>query len=58
MQTITVCGGNLFDISCRYLGSAEDWSTIALLNLIDDPWLNGVTTLVLPPPSIGGGGAD
>ena len=53
MQTITVCGGTLFDIACRTLGDASLWSDIAALNGIDDPWLNGIVTLVIPAPGQG-----
>ena len=48
MQTITVRGGTLFDIACRYLGDAAAWTSIASLNDIKDPWLSDVVTLVLP----------
>jgi nucleoid-associated protein YgaU len=49
MQTITVRGGTLFDIACRYLGDATAWASIASLNSISDPWLTDVVTLILPP---------
>ncbi len=48
MQTLTVSGGTLFDIASRYLGDAAQWDTIASLNGIDDPWLSGIVTVVLP----------
>jgi hypothetical protein len=48
MQTLTVCGGTLFDVACRYLGDAAQWDAIASLNNINDPWLNGIVTLVIP----------
>ncbi len=51
MQTLTVCGGTLFDIACRYLGDAALWEDIATLNGIDDPWLSGLVTLALPVTS-------
>jgi hypothetical protein len=54
MQTLTVCGGTLFDIACRYLGDASAWSNIAALNDIQDPWLTGVVTLILPAAPTGG----
>jgi hypothetical protein len=55
MQTLTVCGGTLFDIACRYLGDASQWDRIAAYNSIDDPWLTGVVTLLVPPPADGAG---
>jgi hypothetical protein len=48
MQTITVTGGNLFEVASRMLGDAELWSTIAVASFIDDPWLQGLTTLNVP----------
>jgi nucleoid-associated protein YgaU len=56
MQTLTVRGGTLFDIASRYLGDATQWDTIANLNGIDDPWLSGIVTLVIPDSSAGGTG--
>ena len=57
MQTITVCGGTLFDLACIYLDDATQWNRIATLNQIYDPWLAGLVTLTLPAfnPSAGGG---
>lgn len=54
MQTISVCGGTLFDIACRYLGDASQWGLIAQLNEIADPWLSGLNVLVIPNVSNGG----
>jgi nucleoid-associated protein YgaU len=48
MQTLTVAGGNLFDIAQRILGDATEWDVIAAANDISDPWLAGLTTLVVP----------
>ena len=48
MQTLTVCGGTLFDVACRQLGDAALWSIIAQLNGLTDPWLSGIVTLSLP----------
>ena len=57
MQTITVAGGNLFQIAAIQLGDATQWVRIAQLNGIDDPVLNGVQTLLIPDmdPTAGGG---
>jgi len=49
MRSITVTGGNLFDVASRILGDAELWSTIAAASNIRDPWLQGVATLNVPP---------
>ena len=56
METVTVCGGTLFDVAARYLGDATLWTVLAALNKLDDPWLVGIVTLALPAPSSGGPG--
>lgn len=57
-QSITVAGGNLFQIASVYLGDATQWNRIAALNGLTDPKLVGVFTLQLPPfdASAGNGG--
>jgi hypothetical protein len=57
MQTITITGGTLFGLACAYLDDATQWNRIASLNGIDDPWLFGLTTLVIPDENaLAGGG--
>jgi nucleoid-associated protein YgaU len=48
MRIVTVAGGNLFDVANRTLGDATKWDVIAAANFITDPWLSGLTTLVIP----------
>ncbi len=57
MREITLAGGNLFRLAMEQLGDATQWIRIAQLNAIDDPWIEGVRTLRLPPvdPNAGGG---
>ena len=57
MKTISTAGGNLFRIAMYELGDATQWLRIARLNDLDDPMLNGVQTLRIPPraPDAGGG---
>ena len=57
MKTITVGGGNLFQIALQELGSAEQWNRIAEINGLVDPFLSGITTLTIPKrdPLAGGG---
>ena len=57
-QTITVGGGNLFQLAAQHLGDATQWNRIAALNGLTDPFLTGVVTLRIPPrdPSGGNGG--
>jgi hypothetical protein len=56
-QTITVVGGNLFQLAAQYLNDATQWVRIARANGLSDPQLNGVMILVIPPvdPTAGGG---
>ncbi len=49
VQTITVVSGNLFQIAAAYLGDATQWIRIAEMNRLSDPFLTGVTSLVIPP---------
>ena len=57
MKTITVAGGNLFQIAATELADATQWIRIAQLNNISDPMLIGVVTLMIPDinPAAGGG---
>lgn len=56
MNTITVAGGNLFQVAASELGDATQWLRIAQLNGLSDPMLNGVTTLLIPAPDPSAGG--
>ena len=57
MKTITMAGGNLFQIAATELADATQWIRIAQLNNISDPMLIGVVTLMIPDidPAAGGG---
>jgi hypothetical protein len=57
MMTLTIAGGNLFQIAAQQLGDATQWIRIAQLNGIDDPMLTGVVTILVPDidPNEGGG---
>lgn len=57
MQTITVAGGNLFQLALQYLGSADQWNRIAQQNGLIDPMIVGVQTLKIPSvnANLGGG---
>ncbi|MBW4091062.1 MAG: hypothetical protein HIU82_08135 [Proteobacteria bacterium] len=57
MQTLTIAGGNLFQLAAAELGDATQWIRIAQLNNLSDPMLSGVVTLLIPDrnPSAGGG---
>jgi len=60
MQTMTIAGGNLFQLAATELGDATQWIRIAQLNNLSDPMLSGVVTLLIPDrnPNAGGGIAD
>ena len=51
VRTVTVPGGNLYDIASKEYGNAMGWTAIAAANpsLRGETQLNGVTTLVIPP---------
>jgi len=49
MNTMTIAGGNLFQIAAAQLGDATQWIRIAQLNGLQDPMLNGPMTLRIPP---------
>ena len=57
MRSITVAGGNLFQIAAEQLGDPTQWLRIAQQNRLSDPMLQGVVTLLIPDidPSAGGG---
>lgn len=48
-RTITVYSDTLFAVAARELGDAAQWTRIAKINGLTDPWINGPTTLKLPP---------
>jgi hypothetical protein len=47
-KTITVVGGNLFRLAAEQLGDATQWNRIAAVNGLVDPFLQGLTTLIIP----------
>lgn len=57
MRTITVSGGNLFQLAAQQLGDATQWIRIAQANGLSDPMLSGLVTLRIPAtdPAAGGG---
>ncbi len=55
-NTITVAGGNLFQIAATEYGDATDWTTIAAANGITDPVVVGAETLIIPATADDSGG--
>ncbi len=51
MATLTVTGGNLFQIAAVALGDALQWINIARTNDIADPFITGLTELSIPSAS-------
>ncbi|MFO0906769.1 MAG: hypothetical protein U0835_00115 [Isosphaeraceae bacterium] len=60
MKTITVGGGNLFQVALQELNDATQWNRIAQANGLIDPFLDGLVTLTIPKadPNAGGGVYD
>lgn len=56
MRTITVTGGNLFQVAAAELDDATQWNRIAELNGLSDPMLSGLVTLSLPDVDASAGG--
>lgn len=48
-KTITVAGGNLFQIASEYLKDATQWNRIAALNNLTDFLIVGIVALKIPP---------
>jgi hypothetical protein len=51
MQTITIIGGNLFEIAAVQLGNALQWINIARTNELTDPMLTGQNQIIIAPYS-------
>jgi hypothetical protein len=50
-RQVTVAGGNLYALAVQEYGKASAWQTIAEANGLDDPVLQGIHTLTIPPLS-------
>lgn len=53
IKTIRVPGGTLFDVAARELGDATQWTRVARLNGLTDPFLSGAATLKIPAVDVG-----
>lgn len=56
VRTVTVGGGNLFDLASKEYGDPTAWTQIANANNLTDPTLSGISTLVIPPYNNGTSG--
>lgn len=55
-STVTVGGGNLFNVASKAYGDATKWVSIAQANKINDPIVTSIQTIKIPdnPPDNGG----
>jgi len=56
MKTITVSGGNLYQIAAQQLNDATQWIRIAQLNNLADPMIVGMVNLLIPEIDRNAGG--
>ncbi len=47
-KTTVKAGTTLFHVALRYLGDATQWTRIAQINDMEDPFVNQVMTLNIP----------
>jgi hypothetical protein len=47
-RTLSMIGGNLFEVAAAQLGSALQWINIARANNLTDPMLSGQNQIVIP----------
>jgi nucleoid-associated protein YgaU len=50
-RTVTVIGGNLYELAVKYYNDALQWTVIADANNLTDPQIVGQMTLIIPPRS-------
>ncbi len=55
-QSVTVAGGTLFAVAAEFLDDATQWNRIAALSGLSDPWLDGLTSLLVPDADASAGG--
>ncbi|VTP12704.1 hypothetical protein PUATCC27989T_00516 [Phytobacter ursingii] len=48
LKTITLSGGNLYQIASDQYGDATKWESLATVNGLSDPNLSGINTIVIP----------
>jgi hypothetical protein len=48
VQSITMIGGNLFEIAATQFGNALQWINIARTNKLIDPMLSGTNIILIP----------
>lgn len=48
VRSVTLAGGNLYQVAAEQYGDASLWTSIADVNNLDDPQLKGIQTLSIP----------
>lgn len=48
-KVLRVSGTTLFQVAMTQTGDPLQWVAIAELNGITDPWITGLTTILIPP---------
>ena len=48
-KTVRVSHTTLFHVAAQEWGEALQWTAIAALNGLTDPWITPLTTLLIPP---------
>lgn len=48
VRTVTVSATTLFHVAAEELGDATQWTRIARMNGLFDPWIEGIVTLKIP----------
>ena len=48
VKTVTLSGGNLYQVASDQYGDATQWESLATVNGIDDPQLTGINTIQVP----------
>ena len=55
-KVVRVSGTTLFHVAARELGDATQWSRIARLNGLTDPFITALVELKIPQPGLSDGG--
>lgn len=55
VRTITVSATTLFHVAADELGDATQWTRIARMNDLVDPWIDGIVTLKIPAIDLAAG---
>ncbi len=48
VKSVTLSGGNLYQVAADNYGDARYWESLATVNNLTDPQLTGINTIVVP----------